>query len=1758
MGNSYRIKTQVGSDQTINVQIDQEFDFLEILSLKIQSQDIYTRNCADYGVIIGRVTANGGFGLPNVRVSVFVPLQEEDENNEIISTLYPYKSTNQNNEDGYRYNLLPYEKSYSSHVPTGTFPTRNDVLTNPTVVSVYDKYYKYTVRTNDSGDYMIMGVPLGTQTVFMDADLSDIGEFSLTPQDLIRMGRASENQLNGNNFKASPDLNSLPQIIKLQAVVDVSPLWGQPEVCQIAINRVDFDLRDDANIDIQPTAVFMGSVVSAPDSRVLRKNCKPSTEAGNLCDLVSGPGEILCIRQTVGQDSDGRPILETYEFDGGVKVIDENGAWLVDLPMNLEYIVTNEFGERSVSLDPNVGIPTKAKYRFKVKWEQNPDLGEQVKRGYYLVPNIREYGWTNPTIDPYTTFPTGSTQYQALQKSYAFSLDWNDYGNTGTTLGNQMIQDSIDCKDKFYQFSYNKVYTVSQFMDGYHNGLNRGRFLGIKEISESTCDSTNNKFPTNDAVKNFDLIFILFNFFFTFITLLLIPLMIVVHILAFLWPILKILITFVYGTLAWFVYVICKVIDAIPFVSISCKKPPSFKDIFNSLGNPFKNIALPTITYPDCELCSCTNETPESNQDVQDFVEESLKTTSLSLLVNTPNPVSYGNLFDTGYCANDPWFKYYSTNFLTQQVAETMCDDQTAGSNMVAGQTSIQRLIAGVNENNVAQRTGYPIEGMNNQNVNKLKLSFDLTLTEKLNLFNLKHQYFNNYGGFNQVKTYVNYDNPANTGQYHFDNTITILCDPESLSNFTTGRILSFQNPFNSLDPNTDKGPINFSGFTSVVGTAKNISSITVQYADPNNPNNNLSTSYVVDQPADVIENCYVGAVTAVTGDEWYYTDCGGVYHSGTTPVIGAICISGLYEYKGVSVSSATCSAPKFLKYNRAKSDCEYYQVITAMTYSNFAANCPTVFTGQKSLNERYIGGPYYMWENTGLNSSILGTITETYGPTYVTRPFYALDDFKSVVVVFLQRGVDPNSVRQKTKVDISRLFGQPYGTVEVESRYKLNIPIQKGLVLPRHDQFVNNESNPNNPIFFDSYSFQPGSNYSGYTTNMHSNYSSLDSTSINTFQVSSTNSFSRLNSPKISVNNSALGPFVKAETSVNAFARSSYPQVDQQPNFNSVYNALGNSWWGAFGYYYSNVGPGKKMNGYWDDEYLEGGSYFYASSERIGGGAGVYGYRPSSYVYFSPAYSTGTTLQVLSATQKIVMRTDRLPTSTSRTTNFENTYVLHQNLNMSFYFISDEGAIEGYEDTTSSFLIGNAQEVTSQFEEQFQSTFSCQGLVPLKCYSGDSESFGVYPTTNDCYKKTVIKGGCYVFVSKVILSLPNDFKQLGEFKARTRVNFAACRGVFGLSFINNWVNGVLYHFPFRNLRFFKSPLDPVDPNGPYNTFCKQTLLLHNTNNFYYRATPYNGTNFIGRSRTDTKFRRNEKEIMFPTTILDMGPRDAFTQEITLNADFYGYNMTNMKSTTYQDTSDLLNLFIVSRQINSSWLANLLQLGDGSINSFFSRDKDKVDGDFAQMISINSEIGVQSFNFEAYTAQSGSSTNNPFFVGQDRSNQPVFGVFYSSETQTRDLITPRRLIRNDEVPYNVAVYDYLGSQSQSVPFYSWTTQDSNTIFGTEDNDWRTSSIQKSNYQSLSRTDIMSNYFMGENPKADFMKGYIYNRSNILFSPGTEAQAYEFEGDKNTPNSPSYDPVNTNTYFTVGLPFHFYFGLGVGKTALNRFAKKYLD
>ena len=158
---------------------------------------------------------------------------------------------------------------------------------------------------------MIFGVPVGSHTIVVDIDLSDIGEFSLSPQDLIRMGVATENQVDGTKFRSSTNLGELPQIVSIKRTIEIEPLWGQPEICNLGITRTDFDLTGEANIDIRPTAIFMGSMISDSDSNAIKSSSggKPTRSSGFLCNVTTGPGEILAIRQTIQEDSIGRPIL---------------------------------------------------------------------------------------------------------------------------------------------------------------------------------------------------------------------------------------------------------------------------------------------------------------------------------------------------------------------------------------------------------------------------------------------------------------------------------------------------------------------------------------------------------------------------------------------------------------------------------------------------------------------------------------------------------------------------------------------------------------------------------------------------------------------------------------------------------------------------------------------------------------------------------------------------------------------------------------------------------------------------------------------------------------------------------------------------------------------------------------------------------------------------------------------------------------------------------------------------------------------------------------------------------------------------------------------------------------------------------------------------------------------------------------------------------------------------------------------------------
>ena len=578
----HRILTNVGKDKVINVDLQQKFDTLEILSLKFTQQDIYSSLCADYGVVCGRISVNNGYGIPNARVSIFIPLTDQDENDPVISKLYPYKSIEDKDESGYRYNLLPSRKQHGGHEPTGTFPDQRDIFTREEVLEVFEKYYKYTVKTNTAGDFMIWGVPLGQQRIHVDVDLSDIGCFSLRPYDFFRNGFGVDRFKNAYSYKSSTDLDSLPQIVSFDRTIEVEPFWGNTDLCTIGLTRTDFDLSDQG-VKIEPRAFVIGGTYTDTKKNSVNKNCQPRRKMGRKCDLVTKKGTIEAIRFTIEKDTNNRPVLEEIDLN---EDISEDGAFAFPILMNMDYVFTNEFGENEYGNDPNKGIPTSACYRFRFSLDDE-EMERRRATGFYLVPNIREYQG-NFLI-------SGNQQ----EKSYAFSTSWSDYPSDAVSSdANRGILHEEDGfyypRDYFYRLSYNKVYTISSFQNGYYKGdvFSNDRFVGIKEIAppeEEDCSNVVTP-PINFGKKNF-----------TFTLL-------IADVLLFFEHLINLVTLTLFNTLAIVFHDFADAVDFRPirFLARSVRK---FAYRLQEAGQR----RLYLITYPECEECNGENDFGAAN-----------------------------------------------------------------------------------------------------------------------------------------------------------------------------------------------------------------------------------------------------------------------------------------------------------------------------------------------------------------------------------------------------------------------------------------------------------------------------------------------------------------------------------------------------------------------------------------------------------------------------------------------------------------------------------------------------------------------------------------------------------------------------------------------------------------------------------------------------------------------------------------------------------------------------------------------------------------------------------------------------------------------------------------------------------------------------------------------------------------------------------------------------------------------------------------
>jgi hypothetical protein len=1953
MPKSYRIRTEVGVDKYINVELDQDFEFLEILSLKILANDVYTRYCSDYGVIVGRVVVNNGYGVPNARVSVFIPLQDEDADNPVIAELYPYVNLTSRNEEGYRYNLLPKDPAYIGHQASGSFPSRGDVLMNDSYVEVYDKYYRFTVKTNESGDFMIFGVPIGEQTVVMDVDLSDIGCFSLSPQDLLQEGIATESQVDGAQFKTSTNLDSLPQIVNLNFNVDVRPLWGDNDICQLGITRVDFDLTKFANIVIRPYAVFMGSILSTTDDDALSIACRPKNDTGNLCELTTGPGQILAIRQTIFSDELGRPTLEQYEFEDKGRIIDDNGAFVASVPMNLNYIVTNEFGDQVFSNDPSKGIPTKGKYRFKFRWinkektlslsrfqkglqKNSKEIGLSddeysgpFQRAGYLVPNIKEHGWFSSNVDPlslasqtvqyqipapppvlppypaqtgpvvfipvnvgwqfvsalnnisfeiFIDYGTGSgfqpylggvesiflpagsqiyivgTPYGAntqdftfneipqqkfdLYRSYAFSLDWDDYVDP---------QSAIDCDDTFYEFNYNKVYTTALFIDRYKNGIGRAKHLGIKEIDNRTCKTTNNTFPVNDIIKNFDPIFFLFNILINILTPIAVGVLWVLHFAAYSWPILKGTLA---GILAFFTGLqIYQAIQGNILIQAGTQQffqclqiispsgpvydPACFSNallliqqgsaqvtqsvitasilgiltilatIFAIFSGPLNinRLGLPMINYPDCTTCECDCGTIEVdgltpneilsqiNEDVQNSNTSGLAVpagflapvnSSGAYLISHPN-YSQNPASATG--PNDGFFDCNSSQDF--QSFQYLLQNQEIDPAIVTRATQdFIRLFSGYD---VLSTTG-PIQllpnekyllhapepflfaGRQSSGADERWFAYPLSSTypQKLNEFNTRDKYFG-INAPNRINVTVN---PTPTASSFSDQVLVMLANPGTSATLLPGKLFTFQDPnYSDLfsvnrSANLTGASLNDFATNSVTGvTFTGTTGITISYADPNGGGStNLTVPIIItaDSLTQVVSTVNSGPITP-----------------------------GVNGYE-----------QSFLKYH---TDLEYFQAITAITVSNFLQIAD--FTS----NQNFFPKEYLLHQIKYLRpgcSIVNGNPSGDFVVETVPTPALQLmNDYQNYEIIICARGVDPNTQKQFIEYDLSRIYGHSTpNTVTVSGSYYMNVPI-KGY---GPSNVVSNGSHPishlttNNQgynLYFPSYSFSitPQSafnqNYTGFTSNLPYYYLATDddtaatANNFTTYNPAPAISFQTnfLSNNMVNVSNGWYGiPFTPLQT----FAFTAFP---------------GGAFIGANYDYFNFQNTTQTALQMFDKRTCSGA----ACGTQIQ--YSMYYYQPGlnntalttlSFLYSAAYYRIYNPSPVnFNSRQYLVMRSDRIPTST-KVENGESAltgYGLHQNNN--FFFYDAAGNEPAPQLVMGLDLINGNQFDDPPTITALTETLQCEGMVPLSCYSGNGNSWGVIPYSSCSVPENRVVNGCYCLLNKydnnylINTAFYRDYLLLLEWKVRFTMNLALCRGVFAQVFQNNWVNGALYMFGFNTRKVFG-----IDPNQPlyntqfYKSYCDDVIVYNDiSNNFYYRSSPYSDVvqGFIGKDSPATSgfgnnllqfpgAAYNVKQIQFPTTVVDLGPRDSFIREICSNPAFGTYYADQIDTTSYQDNSNLLLLSFLSRLLNQAVTQNMQPQGtlinpvEGqSIKQFFDNERRgyRIDGDISQMLSINSEWKVSPFiteNLNPATANQYIFFGTEGATGQDPNN-PVFGVFFQStdqELRYRKIMSPGIETYNQS-PLIEEIFGY--PKSQVVPHYRWLLVQSGNIFGTEDNNWYTDVLNnpgqtgffQKEYQNLDFFTLGEKYIT-QYTQSQNGYGFITNFSLNVSPPVPE-------------DSPNFPPAGTSGVIqgqpigapdqstgkaqsiVVGAPYHFYFGLKNGATAVDIFYKLYV-
>jgi hypothetical protein len=1148
--------------------------------------------------------------------------------------------------------------------------------------------------------------------------------------------------------------------------------------------------------------------------------------------------------------------------------------------------------------------------------------------------------------------------------------------------------------------------------------------------------------------------------------------------------------------------------------------------------NNFPRIGLPMLSYPECNTCDCDcGNAPQDDDFDSNSVTQDIQNQQNELSGGNQPPTAQSNSFlaplnlpqtyttvhpnfeqRAGFDANDSSGGYFLfcnnlfgiplqykslTNRLVAQDIEAEVATQAildfkrlfSGYDVLSG-TDFNRFKAPQPFLFAAEKvTDFPVPIPDQRFFGRPRT---VTYPQRLNEFNTRDKFFS---GVNKIQTVVN---PSLPGAQPFeDQIIVMIAQVGTTDTIGTGNLFSFQ------DPNQSGGQINLTGATL------------------NQFGNNAITGTSLTDPIAVI-----GQV------EYAITQ-----NTNSAPIPITIIQSG--------------SSENYLRY---PTDMEYYQVITGMTVSTFEGLADFTTLGYFPESYLYHNIGYDIITPPDCTTGLppipvqIPNPPQTLGPDGVqVNNFTALkqvSQYENYEIIFVVRGVDPHTEKQTISYDLSIIFGETtFGNGPIiEGSYYLNQPIQ-GYPGGNKPKSHNTIDNTTTNLYFPSFTFTPDPTiYTPFISNLPYYFVSTDETP--TYQPVGTHPTTSFLSP---------GMVQVAGTNTNKLPKYNNTPIDFgggtfiafQNNLYPLAPALTPNQSFFVGYTTTSSSQDQKME------------YGWPGSPPNQSVTQVYALYSSTY------YNLGLTGVDFNDSNNIVMRSDRLPTST-RTEggpNGSTGYGLHQNNNFAYYLV---GGVSDGGPTTS--IGGNlpSGEGADNENQSLINTLTCENLVPLECYQGTGTNVTINP--NCAIPADRVVRGCYCLLNKTYLfQYDEDVRLFLEWKTRFTITFAACRGVFAQVFQNNWINGVLYMFNFNKTTVYSGLLDTT----PDYNYCKDTIIFNDLeNNFYYRSSPWDGTNFIGKDAPPPQsfwpqslitgypgLGYNTKQIQFPTTIMDMGPREGFIAEICNNSNFNGYLVDQIKSTSYQDNSDLIQIGFLSRLLNDRFRQAILPIanpngnnteGKGIIQFFNSqREADRIDGDFAQMLSINSEWRINAFLAENY--------QNPasIFFGEDSQTgdgypRPVFGVFF--ETDDIDYTYRRKLTPGNEY-YSITpplYYQYGYPKTQNVPHYRWKLEilSNNYIFGNENNNWDTNVTPSGGFftKGYQNLDFNSDPYFQSSFNGAVQEGYITNLSG-----------------PNTPD-PNYNVGTTppGSSILVGAPYHFYFGLNNGKTAIDKFVKLYIN